>query len=68
MKGSVRMARKMARSGSLPAIDRFIMNCSYFDAAQKNELYSLALFDELASMTHLQTIERHSTAYGIRTF
>ena len=49
MKGSVRMARKMARSGSLSAIDGCIMNCSYFDAAQKNDLYSLALFDELAT-------------------
>jgi len=49
IKGSVRMARKMARSGSLSAIDRFIMNCTYLDAAQKDELYAPALFAELAA-------------------
>jgi asparagine synthase (glutamine-hydrolysing) len=47
LKGPVRMARKMARSGSLSSIDRFIMNCTYLDAAQKNELYTPALHDEL---------------------
>jgi asparagine synthase (glutamine-hydrolysing) len=47
LKGPVRMARKMARSGSLSAIDRFIMNCTYLDASQKDELYAPTLNDEL---------------------
>jgi asparagine synthase (glutamine-hydrolysing) len=58
--GSVRMARKMARSGSLSAIDRFIMNCTYFDAAQKNELYTPALYDE---MTNFDASVNHRAAF-----
>ncbi len=48
MKGAVRMARKMVRSGSLPSVERFIMNCTYLDAQQKRELYTPALCDELS--------------------
>ena len=48
MKGRVRMARKMARSASLSAVGRFIMNCTYLDASQKNELYMPSLRDELS--------------------
>jgi len=47
LKGPVRMARKMTRSGSLSATDRFIMNCTYLDASQKDELYAPTLNDEL---------------------
>ena len=32
MKGSVRLAKKMARSASLEPADRFIRNCTYLDA------------------------------------
>ena len=35
MKGRVRLMKKMARSASLSAADRFMMNCTYLDAAQK---------------------------------
>ncbi len=39
MKGSVRLAKKMARSASLGPVDRFIANCTYLDEGQKSELY-----------------------------
>jgi asparagine synthase (glutamine-hydrolysing) len=38
LKGQIRLAKKMARSASLPARDRFIMNCTYLDAQQKQDL------------------------------
>jgi asparagine synthase (glutamine-hydrolysing) len=47
MKGSVRLAKKMARSASLAPIDRFIMNCTYLDAAQKESLYTPELVDQI---------------------
>jgi asparagine synthase (glutamine-hydrolysing) len=47
MKGSVRLAKKMARSASLDAEERFIRNCTYLDAEQKMSLYAAALQDEL---------------------
>jgi asparagine synthase (glutamine-hydrolysing) len=40
MKGRVRLAKKMARSASLTAEDRFIRNCTYLDADQKMSLYT----------------------------
>src|ERR1700722_17488899 len=39
MKGSLRLARKMARSAALSPRDRFITNCTYLDNAQKASLY-----------------------------
>jgi asparagine synthase (glutamine-hydrolysing) len=47
MKGSVRLAKKMARSASLETEDRFIRNCTYLDAAQKMNLYTAGLQDQL---------------------
>ena len=47
MKGSVRLAKKMARSASLDPEDRFIRNCTYFDAEQKMNLYTERLQDDL---------------------
>jgi asparagine synthase (glutamine-hydrolysing) len=47
LKGRVRLAKKMARSASLPPAERFIMNCTYLDEVQKAALYSPALRDEL---------------------
>jgi len=41
MKGSVRLAKKMARSAALSPVDAFIRNCTYFDGQQKTELYAL---------------------------
>jgi asparagine synthase (glutamine-hydrolysing) len=56
MKGRVRLVKKMIRSASLSAADRFVMNCTYLDAQQKSDLYAPALWDELsisdASMRH----------------
>ena len=40
LKGTVRLAKKMARSASLPPMDRFIMNGVYLDERQKTALYS----------------------------
>jgi asparagine synthase (glutamine-hydrolysing) len=39
VKGSLRLARKMARSAALGPRDRFIANCTYLDKAQKASLY-----------------------------
>jgi asparagine synthase (glutamine-hydrolysing) len=39
MKGTVRLAKKMARSASLAPVDRFIANCTYLDEVQKSKLY-----------------------------
>lgn len=47
-KGAMRLAKKMARSASLPRADRFVKNCTYLDADQKSALYPPALAAELA--------------------
>ena len=39
MKGSVRLAKKMARSAALSPTDAFIRNCTYLDAQQRAGLY-----------------------------
>lgn len=39
VKGTLRLAKKMARSASFDSVDRFIANCTYLDAPQKSELY-----------------------------
>jgi len=56
-KGHVRLAKKMARSGSLPPIDRFLMDSVYLSDVQKHELYTDTLQAELdrtdARCTHL---------------
>ncbi len=46
MKGTVRLAKKMARSASLSAADRFVMNCTYLDAQQKFALYTPELWEQ----------------------
>jgi asparagine synthase (glutamine-hydrolysing) len=40
MKGRVRLAKKMARSGSLSPAEQFVMNCTYLDGEQKRTLYA----------------------------
>ena len=47
MKGTVRLAKKMARSASLSPEERFIRNCTYFDDAQKMSLYASGVQDQL---------------------
>ncbi|HLB87850.1 MAG TPA: asparagine synthase (glutamine-hydrolyzing) [Terriglobales bacterium] len=46
MKGTVRLAKKMARSASLSPADRFVMNCTYLDAQQKFALYTPELWEQ----------------------
>src|SRR5450755_3317715 len=41
MKGSVHLAKKMARSAALSPAEAFIRNCTYLDAQQKTDLYAL---------------------------
>jgi asparagine synthase (glutamine-hydrolysing) len=41
MKGSVRLAKKMARSAALSPPEAFIRNCTYLDAQQRIDLYAL---------------------------
>ena len=43
LKGSVRLAKKMARSAALSPVEAFIRNCTYLDAQQKANLYAPAL-------------------------
>ncbi len=40
LKGPVRLAKKMARGASLPPADRFIMDSTYLNEAQKSALYT----------------------------
>jgi asparagine synthase (glutamine-hydrolysing) len=65
-KGAVRLAKKMARSASLPAVDRFIMNCTYLDLQQKQWLYSNEINDAVGdynpAAAHLQAFERVADA------
>jgi asparagine synthase (glutamine-hydrolysing) len=49
LKGSVRLAKKMAKSASLEPRANFIRNCTYFDAEQKLNMYTPAVSDELRS-------------------
>jgi len=48
--GTVRLAKKLARSGSLPEVDAFLMNATYLDGAQKAGLYAPAFRDALAGV------------------
>jgi asparagine synthase (glutamine-hydrolysing) len=48
MKGRLRLAKKMARSSSLPPVERFLMNCTYLDQEQKAALYTSALSDKIS--------------------
>ena len=40
MKGTVRLAKKMARSAGLSPAEAFVRNCSYFDAQRTEKLYA----------------------------
>ncbi len=40
LKGYVRLAKKMVKSGSLPPVDQYLMNGTYLDDRQKDSLYS----------------------------
>jgi len=60
-KGAVRLAKKMARSASLPAMERFVMNCTYLDRDQKHSLYHQDMFDAIGEY---DPAERHFAAFG----
>jgi asparagine synthase (glutamine-hydrolysing) len=65
MKGSVRLAKKMARSAALSPAEAFVRNCTYLDAPQKTDLYARSL-PQLATVNpagrHLAAFDkvRHS--------
>jgi asparagine synthase (glutamine-hydrolysing) len=59
MKGSVRLAKKMARSASLEPEDRFIRNCTYLDAGQKRSLYTVEVQDQLRAFD--PAVRHHSS-------
>src|SRR5215472_9541039 len=61
MKGTTRLAKKMARSASLNPPDRFIANCTYLSKDQKAELYS----DDLAvHLSDLDPATEHHAAFS----
>jgi asparagine synthase (glutamine-hydrolysing) len=61
LKGSVRLAKKMARSASLDPQENFIRNGTYLDAGQKMSLYTPAVQDQLrasdAAVRHYSSFE-----------
>ena len=50
LKGPARLAKKMARSASLSATERFLMNGTYLDQEQKSALYSDEFAHEVAGL------------------
>jgi len=50
LKGTVRLAKKMARSASLSPRERFIMDCTYLDGEQKTALYRQDVGDRLRTL------------------
>jgi asparagine synthase (glutamine-hydrolysing) len=59
MKGSVRLAKKMARSAALGPVEAFIRNCTYFDAQQKADLYA-----EKSPPANSNPAGQHLAAFG----
>jgi asparagine synthase (glutamine-hydrolysing) len=64
MKGSVRLAKKMARSAALQPEERFIRNCTYLDREQKMNLYSLEVRDQLGDSD--PAIRHHARFQSVR--
>jgi asparagine synthase (glutamine-hydrolysing) len=65
MKGPLRLMKKMARSASLPPMERFIMNCTYMNEEQKIGLFAPTVSDTLQSnpaIHHLAAFERVNEA------
>jgi asparagine synthase (glutamine-hydrolysing) len=60
LKGTVRLLKKMIRSASLPATDRFIMNCTYLSSEQQSSLYAL---DFQAELRGLNPCGSHKAAF-----
>jgi len=64
MKGSVRLAKKMARSASLNPEDRFIRNCTYLDGPQKINLYTPDVQDQIGASD--PALRHHSRFDAVR--
>ena len=64
MKGSVRLAKKMARSASLAPEERFIRDCTYLDGQQKTGLYMLQIQDQLLHSD--PAVSHHSSFNRVR--
>jgi len=66
LKGLVRLAKKMARSGSLSPRDAFIMNATYLDDIEKMSLYAPEAACEIthanAAAAHHRCFDQVSTA------
>jgi asparagine synthase (glutamine-hydrolysing) len=62
MKGPLRLAKKMARSGSLTPAEQFVMNGTYLNGEQKAELYTEDLGRQMeaydAAVEHIGAFER----------
>jgi len=63
MKGSMRLAKKMARSASMAPEDRFIRNCTYLDGAQKMALYTAQIQDQLRASD--PAVRHHSSFHKV---
>lgn len=59
LKGYVRLAKKMARSGSLPPIERFLTDSTYFDFRLKGDLYTAGLRSRLQGVDPWETHRTH---------
>jgi asparagine synthase (glutamine-hydrolysing) len=59
LKGSVRLAKKMARSAALNPAEAFVRNCTYLDAQQKSGLYA----PEFRRLTDLNPAAQHMAAF-----
>lgn len=61
LKGPVRLLKKMARSGSLPPEDAFLMDSTYLDSTQRSMLYS----PEMASLARdMDPWQQHRGYFG----
>jgi asparagine synthase (glutamine-hydrolysing) len=61
LKGSIRLAKKMARSVWHEPEDAFIRNCTYFDAEQKSDLYTPEIQHQLHDC---DPAERHRASFA----
>lgn len=64
LKGNLRLARKMARSASLDPQESFIRNCTYFDDAQKMNLYAPEICGQLRAFD--PAVRHHSSFAAVR--
>ncbi len=64
LKGSLRLAKKMARSASLEPQESFIRNCTYFDDAQKSSLYLPEIQHQLRACD--PAVQHHSGFDAVR--